>query len=132
MVLAGIGCEEEIRTAVVGSHPRAVHAHLGEGQAHAGEELVPVASALGALSQILDHIDQRFAGLGLGIGVLRPILFNVELDFFGAAGSFGGGEGGLVLGYGMGESGSGEKDQNESGFHSVPPAGNCVASVDWD
>jgi len=30
----------------------------------------------------------------------------------------------------LGESGNGEQDHDESGFHGVPPAGNCVTGAD--
>ena len=66
MVLTGSGCEEKVGAALVGSDPRAIHAHFCGGLVYVSETSCAAARAVWALSQIFDHIDQSFAGLEVG------------------------------------------------------------------
>lgn len=121
MVLAGIGGDEEIRTAVSSSHPRAIHSHFSEGVVHVGQESSTITRAAGAFS--LDYIDQSLAGLGLGRGVLGRVLPGFEFNVFRATSNLCAGDGGLILS----ESRSGEKDYDDSGFYGDPPGWKCAA-----
>lgn len=121
MVLARSKRKKEVRTPLIRSNPHAIHPHLGQGLMNIGSEGV-AGFAVWALSQIFDDVDQRFAGLGLGREVAR-VRFNFELTVFGAASSFGGGEGGLVLS----KSGSGEENQNERAFMAFLGTGSAPA-----
>src|SRR5580704_5864350 len=110
MVFAGSDREEEIRAALVGSDPRSVQSCLGQRTTRAMN-----------LVDVLHYIHQCLARLGLGRGMVGRVLFGVKLYVLGAACGFGGCDEGLVLQRGLGESGSGKKTQNKSGFHDVPP-----------
>jgi hypothetical protein len=73
------------------------------------------------LSEICNQIDGGLAGIGLGSRVSAGIGLSVEVHASGTARGFGRSDRGLVLS----ESGCGEKDYEESGFHVFSPAGTA-------
>src|ERR1700686_2580389 len=114
VVLAGIDREEEIGTAAIGSHPRAVKADADSGN----PELA------GSLVENLDNVDEGFAGLGIGRRQLAIVVLNLEFEISWPAGIAGSGRRHLVLGARriLQQTESGKNQNEKYGFHNTPLA----------
>src|SRR5450631_2345917 len=96
MALAGLDRERKIGIVMIGADPRAIKSDL-RGDAASDAVYGP---------DILDHIDERLARLGLPDGVQGVVVFDIEVHAFRSAGSLSGGDGGRILGKG----GDGKED----------------------
>src|SRR5580704_3145810 len=76
VMFAGVDGEREIGVVLKGAHPRAIESNL---QSNAGTEAIDDAG-------ILNEVDARLAGLGVGESVLRGVALHVEGRVLRAAG----------------------------------------------
>jgi len=112
MVFAGIDGERQVGVRPVSADPLAVEANPQGGAAALVDSLV----------KDFHHINQALACFGLSSVELILSRLGIELDLRRAARGFGGGKRWILC-----EGGSCDKqDYDQSGFHGVPPTGNCI------
>jgi hypothetical protein len=119
MVLTGSGCEEKVGAALVGSDPRAIHAHFCGGLVYVSETSCAAARAVWALSQIFDHIEL----CRLEVGRVSGAHFNFEFDVLGAARGLGGGDGDLTLRGGLAKANVAQRITTRATFMASLPLG---------
>ena len=86
VMLAGFDSEIEVGVGLRGANPFAVEAVTRGGPGAGVEKAV-----------VLEEIDERFAGIGLGKGMFGTVGLHIEFGVVGAAAGSGGGHGGRIL-----------------------------------